>query len=102
MQILTPASGSLCEQIIIEHLKLDLSDTQVDSWLRTVVTSTWRIKIALQMETEFIARMREHTEDEAIKVFARNLGDLLMAPPAGAKATMGLDPGYVLALRWQW
>ncbi|MGI2258494.1 Tex family protein [Shewanella sp. GXUN23E] len=87
------ASGSVCEQTIIDHLKLNLGAGEVDQWLRTVVTSTWRIKIALQMETEFIARMREQAEDEAIKVFARNLGDLLMAPPAGAKATMGLDPG---------
>lgn len=87
------ASGSVCEQTIIDHLKLNLGGSDVDQWLRTVVTSTWRIKIGLQMETEFVARMREHAEDEAIKVFARNLGDLLMAPPAGAKATMGLDPG---------
>ncbi|BDM62851.1 transcription accessory protein [Shewanella sp. NFH-SH190041] len=87
------ARSSVCEQIITEHLKLNLTDSEVDNWLRTVVTATWRIKIALQMETEFIARMREQAEGEAIKVFARNLGDLLMAPPAGAKATMGLDPG---------
>ncbi|MCL2915166.1 RNA-binding transcriptional accessory protein [Shewanella corallii] len=87
------ASGSVCEQTIIDHLKLNLGSGETDQWLRAVVTATWRIKIALQMETEFVARMREQAEDEAIKVFARNLGDLLMAPPAGAKATMGLDPG---------
>ncbi|MCL1075518.1 Tex family protein [Shewanella dokdonensis] len=85
--------GSYCEQIITEHLGWRLSDIAIDRWLRTVVTATWRIKIALQMETEFIAQMREAAESEAIKVFARNLGDLLMAAPAGAKATMGLDPG---------
>ncbi|MDF0534663.1 Tex family protein [Shewanella sp. A32] len=85
--------GSYCEQIIAAHLGWQLSDCAVDRWLRTVVTATWRIKIALQMETEFIAQMREAAETEAIKVFARNLGDLLMAAPAGAKATMGLDPG---------
>lgn len=86
-------TGSYCEVIILEHLGLNLSDSPVDQWLKTVVTATWRIKIALQMETEFISQMRERAEAEAIKVFARNLGDLLMAPPAGAKATMGLDPG---------
>ncbi|HDS1210890.1 TPA: RNA-binding transcriptional accessory protein [Shewanella algae] len=86
-------AGSYCEVIIAEHLRLKLSDSALDNWLKTVITATWRIKIALQMETEFIARMREAAETEAIKVFARNLGDLLMAPPAGAKATMGLDPG---------
>ncbi|MDH1472272.1 Tex family protein [Shewanella sp. GD03713] len=85
--------GSYCEVIISEHLGLKLGDSRVDQWLKTVVTATWRIKIALQMETEFISQMRERAEAEAIKVFARNLGDLLMAAPAGAKATMGLDPG---------
>ena len=85
--------GSYCEVIIADHLHLKLGDSGVDQWLKTVVTATWRIKIALQMETEFISQMRERAEAEAIKVFARNLGDLLMAAPAGAKATMGLDPG---------
>ncbi|MFB2654617.1 Tex family protein [Shewanella seohaensis] len=85
--------GSYCEVIISEHLGLKLGESTVDQWLKTVVTATWRIKIALQMETEFISQMRERAEAEAIKVFARNLGDLLMAAPAGAKATMGLDPG---------
>ena len=85
--------GSYSEVIISEHLGLKLGDSSVDQWLKTVVTATWRIKIALQMETEFISQMRERAEAEAINVFARNLGDLLMAAPAGAKATMGLDPG---------
>jgi len=85
--------GSYCEVIIKDHFKLDFSDSAVDSWLKTVVTATWRIKIATQMETEFITKMREQAEAEAIKVFARNLGDLLMAAPAGAKTTLGLDPG---------
>lgn len=85
--------GSYCEVIIADHLGLKLGDSDVDLWLKTVVTATWRVKIALQMETEFISQMRERAEAEAIKVFARNLGDLLMAAPAGAKATMGLDPG---------
>ncbi|WP_330149178.1 Tex family protein [Shewanella xiamenensis] len=85
--------GSYCEVIISEHLGLKLGDSSVDQWLKTVVTATWRIKIALQMETEFISQMRERAEAEAINVFARNLGDLLMAAPAGAKATIGLDPG---------
>lgn len=85
--------GSYCEVIIAQHLGLHFSESSVDQWLKTVVTATWRIKIALQMESEFISQMRERAEAEAIKVFARNLGDLLMAAPAGAKATMGLDPG---------
>ncbi|WP_394497823.1 Tex family protein [Shewanella sp. ENK2] len=87
------AQSSYCVVIIADHFNLKLSDSSVDQWLKTVVTATWRIKIALQMETEFISQMRERAEAEAINVFARNLGDLLMAAPAGAKATMGLDPG---------
>lgn len=88
-----PDSGSYCEVIIANHLGLTLGDSEADKWLKTVVTGTWRIKVALQMETEFISRLREQAEDDAIKVFARNLHDLLMAAPAGSKATMGLDPG---------
>ncbi|RLV60253.1 RNA-binding transcriptional accessory protein [Parashewanella curva] len=86
-------AGSYCEIIIRDHLNLSLSNSEVDTWLATVVASTWRVKISLQMETEFIAALRERAEDEAIKVFARNLNDLLMASPAGSKVTMGLDPG---------
>ncbi|WP_028771905.1 Tex family protein [Shewanella waksmanii] len=86
-------SASYCEVIIAEHLQLNLTDSAVDSWLKTVITATWRVKIGLQMETEFIASLREQAEGEAINVFARNLGDLLMAAPAGAKTTLGLDPG---------
>ena len=86
-------TGSYCEVIIANHFNLKFTDSSVDQWLKSVVNATWRVKIALQMENEFIAAMRERAESEAIKVFARNLNDLLMAPPAGAKATMGLDPG---------
>ncbi len=85
--------GSYCEVIIAEHFNFRFSDSSVDQWLRTVVNAAWRVRISLQMENEFIAAMRERAESEAIKVFARNLNDLLMAAPAGAKATMGLDPG---------
>ncbi|QBF83389.1 RNA-binding transcriptional accessory protein [Shewanella maritima] len=85
--------GSYCEVIIAEHFNLKFTDSSVDQWLKQVVNGTWRIKIALQMETEFVSKMREQAEAEAINVFARNLNDLLMAAPAGAKATMGLDPG---------
>ncbi len=85
--------SSYCEVIIAEHFNLKLTDSSVDTWLKSVVNATWRVKIGLQMETEFIARLREQAEEEAINVFARNLGDLIMAAPAGAKATMGLDPG---------
>jgi uncharacterized protein len=58
-----------------------------------VVSWTWRIKVLMHLETELMGTVRERAEDEAINVFARNLHDLLMAAPAGLRATMGLDPG---------
>ncbi|MFM5147029.1 Tex family protein [Aeromonas rivipollensis] len=85
--------ASPCEGIIAHHLKLNLQSRPADKWLQGVVSWTWKIKLSLQMETELIGRIRESAEDEAIKVFAMNLKDLLMAAPAGMRCTMGLDPG---------
>ncbi|MGI8490762.1 Tex family protein [Pectobacterium sp. S5] len=84
---------SYCEQIIIDHLNLRLGNAAADSWLRAVISWTWRIKVLLHLETELMGSVREKAEDEAINVFARNMHDLLMAAPAGMRATMGLDPG---------
>lgn len=64
-----------------------------DKWLNEVVRWTWRVKISLHLETELMTALRERSEMEAIKVFARNLKDLLLAAPAGPRATLGLDPG---------
>ena len=86
-------SASPCEGIIAHHLRLNLQSRPADKWLQGVVSWTWKIKLSLQMETELIGRIRESAEDEAIKVFAMNLQDLLMAAPAGMRCTMGLDPG---------
>ncbi|MBW3812325.1 Tex family protein [Aeromonas hydrophila] len=85
--------ASPCEGIIAHHLRLNLQSRPADKWLQGVVSWTWKIKLSLQMETELIGRIRESAEDEAIKVFAMNLKDLLMAAPAGMRCTMGLDPG---------
>ena len=84
---------SPCEGIIAHHLRLNLQHRPADKWLQGVVSWTWKIKLSLQMETELIGRIRESAEEEAIKVFAMNLKDLLMAAPAGMRCTMGLDPG---------
>ncbi|WP_421217556.1 Tex family protein [Aeromonas enteropelogenes] len=86
-------SASPCEGIITHHLRLNLQSRPADKWLQGVVSWTWKIKLSLQMETELIGRIRESAEEEAIKVFAMNLKDLLMAAPAGMRCTMGLDPG---------
>ena len=88
-----PPRESQCEQIIISHLNLRLNNAPADSWRRAVVNWTWRIKVLLHLETELMSTVREKAEEEAINVFARNLHDLLMAAPAGIRATMGLDPG---------
>ncbi|ORM67849.1 Tex family protein [Pantoea rwandensis] len=81
------------ETLIAEHLQLRLNNAPADSWRKAVVSWTWRIKVLLHLETELMGTIRERAEDEAINVFARNLNDLLMAAPAGMRATMGLDPG---------
>ncbi|MBP2168657.1 uncharacterized protein J2125_001849 [Erwinia toletana] len=88
-----PPRESQGEQIISEHLNLRLNNAPADSWRKAVVSWTWRIKVLLHLETELMGSVRERAEDEAINVFARNLHDLLMAAPAGMRATMGLDPG---------
>ncbi|WP_299489928.1 Tex family protein [uncultured Shewanella sp.] len=85
--------SSYCVVIIAEHLGFNLGSSDIEQWLKTVITATWRIKVLPQMETEFFARMREMAENDSIKVFSRNLSDLLMAPPTGSKVTLGLDPG---------
>ncbi|MDU7786083.1 MAG: Tex family protein [Aggregatibacter aphrophilus] len=84
---------SYCEEIIRDYLGVRFNDQPTDKWREQVIAWTWKIKVALHLETELMATLREKAEDEAIDVFARNLTALLMAAPAGAKNTMGLDPG---------
>lgn len=64
-----------------------------DAWLRTAAGWTWRVKLSLSMFLDLLADLRRRAHDEAIRVFSRNLKDLLLAAPAGAKPTLGLDPG---------
>ncbi|WP_121633844.1 Tex family protein [Tropicibacter alexandrii] len=64
-----------------------------DTWLREAAGWTWRIKLSLSMYVDLLTEMRKRAHEEAINVFARNLKDLLLAAPAGGKATLGLDPG---------
>lgn len=84
---------SYCETIISDHYGLSFTDRPSDAWRKQVVSWAWRIKISMHMETELMAIMRERAEIDAIDVFATNLKDLLMAAPAGPRATLGLDPG---------
>ena len=64
-----------------------------DDWLRGVAVWTWRVKLSLTMYADLLTELRRRAHDEAIAVFARNLKDLLLAAPAGPRATLGLDPG---------
>ncbi|MCF7646466.1 RNA-binding transcriptional accessory protein [Bacillus subtilis] len=64
-----------------------------DKWLMEVIGWTWRVKLSLSLSLDLMRDLRERAEEEAINVFARNLKDLLLAAPAGSRATMGLDPG---------
>ncbi len=82
-----------CEDMIAGHAKVVNKSRPADKWLTEVVRWTWRIKISLHMETELMGSLREKAELEAINVFAHNLKDLLLAAPAGPRATMGIDPG---------
>ena len=84
---------SYCEEIIRDYLGVRFTGQPADKWREQVIAWTWKIKVALHLETELMATLREKAEDEAIDVFARNLTALLMVAPAGAKNTMGLDPG---------
>ena len=64
-----------------------------DRWLMEVAGWTWRVKLSTSLSLDLMRELRERAEEEAIHVFARNLKDLLLAAPAGSRATMGLDPG---------
>lgn len=83
-----------CEVMLAQHHGLDLNAGRAaDQWLAEVLRWTWRVKLLSHLETDLLGQLREQAEAEAIKVFGGNLKDLLLAAPAGSKATIGLDPG---------
>ncbi|STQ77868.1 Tex family protein [Grimontia hollisae] len=87
------STGSYCETLICDHYGVKLGTAPADRWRKQVVSFAWRIKILMHMETELMGNLRESAENDAIKVFADNLKDLLMAAPAGPRCTLGIDPG---------
>lgn len=96
----TPAAGvkaapvvTLAEARIALHLGWRHQGRASDDLLRKCVAWTWRVKLSLSTERDLFTRLREDAEKVAIKVFADNLRDLLLAAPAGPKVVMGLDPG---------
>ena len=82
-----------CERRIAVRFHISDQGRPGDAWLMQTARWTWQVKLAWQLEGELFSTLRESAEEEAIRVFARNLHDLLLAAPAGPRATMGLDPG---------
>ena len=84
---------SLAEGKIALHLGWSHKARPADDLIRKCVAWAWRVKLSLSLERDLFTRLREDAEKVAIKVFADNLRDLLLAAPAGPRVVMGLDPG---------
>ena len=87
------AASALAEGRIALHLKWSHAARPSDELIRKTVLWTWRVKLSLSLERDLFTRLREDAEKVAIKVFADNLRDLLLAAPAGPRVVLGLDPG---------
>ena len=87
------SSFNTCELKIAARFAISDRRQAADAWLLQTVRWTWQVKLSWRLEAELLTDLRERAEEEAIRVFARNLHDLLLAAPAGPRATMGLDPG---------
>jgi uncharacterized protein len=88
-----PPLSSACETMVAGHFGLQDQGRAADAWLLEAARWAWIVKLALHIEFELMDQLRERAEAEAIRVFAQNLRDLLLAAPAGPRVTMGLDPG---------
>ena len=82
-----------CVAMIAQHFGIEDRGRAADKWLQSVCHWTWKVKAQLHISSELMIQLREAAEAEAIKIFGRNLHDLLLAAPAGPKAVLGLDPG---------
>ncbi|MDN3647712.1 Tex family protein [Reinekea marina] len=88
-----PRAAGVGALMVAEQFGIEDQQRPGDKWLLDVCRWTWRIKLLTHIETDLFGRVREEAEQSAIDVFAKNLKDLLLAAPAGPKATIGLDPG---------
>ncbi len=88
-----PGTAHPCETMIGERFGIANQGRAADKWLSEVVRWTWKVKLYTHLETDLLGELRDGADAEAINVFARNLHDLLLAAPAGPRATLGLDPG---------
>jgi uncharacterized protein len=89
-----PARPSRYELQIARRFAISDRGRPADGWLIDTVHQAWRSRILVHLGADLRQRLREAAEDEAVRVFAANLRDLLVAAPAGSRPTMGLDPGY--------
>ncbi|WP_435840871.1 Tex family protein [Streptomyces cinnamoneus] len=89
-----PAGPSAYEQAIARRFGIADRGRPADAWLGDTVRWAWRTRVLVHLGIDLRLRLRQAAEDEAVRVFAANLRDLLLAAPAGTRATMGLDPGF--------
>ena len=82
-----------CEQRIAARFGIKHQNRPADKWLQDTVRWTWKVKVYTHLELELMNELRERAEEEAIRIFGKNLKDLLLAAPAGQHVTMGIDPG---------
>ncbi|GAA2301964.1 RNA-binding transcriptional accessory protein [Streptomyces kunmingensis] len=82
------------EPIVADRFGIRNQGRPGDKWLADTVRWAWRTRILVHLGIDLRLRLRTAAEDEAVKVFAANLRDLLLAAPAGTRATLGLDPGF--------
>ncbi|HNH34976.1 MAG TPA: Tex family protein, partial [Rhodocyclaceae bacterium] len=92
-ELADPPRPSPCEGMVASHFGLRDQGRPADRWLLETARWAWMVKLSLHLELEIMNALRERAEDEAIRVFARNLHDLLLAAPAGPRPVLGLDPG---------
>ncbi|NLU73000.1 RNA-binding transcriptional accessory protein [Streptomyces sp. HNM0575] len=89
----TPGVPSAYENAVAHHFGVRDEGRPADRWLAETVRWAWRTRILVRLGLDLRLRLRTAAEDEAVGVFASNLRDLLLAAPAGTRATLGLDPG---------
>lgn len=87
------APPNFCEIKIASHFGIANKGRPADQWLMDTVRWAWRVRIFIHLESTLMNALREQAEEDAIHIFSRNLKELLLAAPAGARVTMGLDPG---------
>ncbi len=87
------AADAVCQTMIARHFGVSDQGRAADGWLKECVRWSWRVKLFTRLDLELTTQVREQAEEEAIRVFAHNIKDLLLAAPAGRLPMIGLDPG---------